>query len=220
MTPKPQSISSELLPCPLPSCGSDAEIGRAFGDPYYVHSIECSECGVCLSVTSTSDSPPQSMFDLWNTRSGRLSPAGDVVGALRSLLAAIKILLPVEDTSSLEFGEREQIHKAIEESEAALHGQGDGWIAVEERLPEIGERVWVSQLINRGMQSEYRRYFDAIRSDTDPSVPPEELAMPWWWADFDDISESHAGITHWQPLPPAPTPSGQPNSAGGEDNRG
>jgi hypothetical protein len=66
LSPAPEGDG--LLPCPLQSCGCEAELGRAFGDPYYVHSIECSECGICLSVTSTGETPPQSLFDLWNTR--------------------------------------------------------------------------------------------------------------------------------------------------------
>jgi len=69
-----QTDTQKLLPCPLPTCGCEAELGRAFGDPYYVHSIECSDCGLTLSVSCVDDEPPKSLFDLWNTR---LSPTGE-----------------------------------------------------------------------------------------------------------------------------------------------
>ena len=78
------------------------------------------------------------------------------------------------------------------------------WISVKDRLPEIGERVLVSQVINRGLKSEYRLYFDSMRFDSDPDIEPEDLAEPWWWADFGDVSEVHYGVTHWMPLPEGP----------------
>lgn len=64
----PAMSSGGLLPCPLPTCGCEAELGRSFGDPYYVHSIECSECGLTLSVACVDKEPPKSLLDLWNTR--------------------------------------------------------------------------------------------------------------------------------------------------------
>jgi hypothetical protein len=193
MTPKPQSISSELLSCPF--CGGKAkirEIDRVFWD-------RCIECTVCYCKTGEYNNVDHTaqMIAAWNRRSGsgRLSPAGDVVGVL---VDALEHCLREHGGYTIR-GETERKAKAAL-AKAALHGQGDGWLPIEtaDALPRDGSHFNLIDMLNGGRPL-VAVYFDSDFMECENGT----------WIEIESY-------THWARIPPLPTPSGQPN---GEEGR-
>jgi hypothetical protein len=176
MTPKPQSISSELLEKFLLKI--EIEINKTIQRP---------------------DNKELQKFVInWIRReitSGRLSPAGDVVGAL--LMVQHKLLrdnpyAPVEHEIKPTWFD---IQEAVN---AALHGQGEGWMPIEtaDTLPMDGSHFNLIDMLNGG------RPLVAVYFDTDFMECENGT-----WIEIESY-------THFARIPPLPTPSGQPNLEG------
>lgn len=85
--------------------------------------------------------------------------------------------------------------KRIDELQAKE--KNNGWISVDERLPEFGVAVLAGHFAGKTFHFHYYERFD----DADG----------WLWARYSgdlfsepQIDDDYSYITHWQPLPPAP----------------
>ena len=76
----------------------------------------------------------------------------------------------------------------------AAETAGQGWVSVKERLPEVGIKV----VVLYGSNSEF--YSGEVESAH--RVQPRESGK-WWWAGLETIPDNY--ISHWMPLPAAPT---------------
>jgi hypothetical protein len=184
-----------ILPCPF--CGGLAKCDRRIqnSDDYSVACASGEICGGAAFITEFGFRTREGAIAAWNTRSGRLSPAGDVVGAL--LMVQHKLLrdnpyAPVEHEIKPTWFD---IQEAVN---AALHGQGDGWLPIEtaDALPRDGSHFNLIDMLNGGRPS-VAVYFDSDFMECENGT----------WIEIESY-------THWARIPPLPTPSGQPNLEG------
>jgi hypothetical protein len=92
------------------------------------------------------------------------------------------------------------IHRAVDVAELARDAEyvrRDGWISVEERLPEVGERVLV--LVPQNVRTPVQIDEWAIQREFPLSFSTASVPTGPGWCDH-EFSE----VSHWQPLP-APT---------------
>jgi hypothetical protein len=135
-----------LKSCPF--CGGKAKI-REIDHVFWDRCIECTVCYCKTGEYNNVDHTAQ-MIAAWNRRSGsgRLSPAGDVVGALRSIMDYPGI--------------REYVGSILaDRAEAAL--ANDGWLSIEtaDALPRDGSHFNLIDMLNGG------RPFVAVYFDSD-----------------------------------------------------
>src|SRR5688572_8444160 len=91
----------------------------------------------------------------------------------------------------------------LEAIEANTSGEGDGWVSVEDRLPENGEHVlcWKESMIPKAFYSDtgsYGFFKDGI------------------WG---DVESDDWNVTHWRPLPAPPNSEQNPERELKEDKK-
>ena len=84
--------------------------------------------------------------------------------------------------------DRHEFARAIEAAVLAVHPPAAQWIALSKQLPPLGEHVIVALLSGKVIAAaSYTR------------------CMGWQWEDAGGESDLDVTITHWMPLPLAPT---------------
>lgn len=115
------------------------------------------------------------------------------------LLSIITQQKELIEKGNQQFGElNEHANKYAELAKAAIEKLNhNGWISVDERLPEFGVAVLAGHFAGKTFHFHYYERFD----DADG----------WLWARYSgdlfsepQIDDDYSYITHWQPLPPAP----------------
>ena len=88
-------------------------------------------------------------------------------------------------------------HNAVEQWNRRAHlaaGSGEGWVSVETRLPDDGAEVLVYHVL--GDQARSPRAYDIA------AFMNGKWIFMW---DRGGLNPPPQWVTHWQPLPPAPT---------------